>query len=171
MFLLTCFLFLKVTIQILELDIALFLETLLLKSWRVKGDRVIFSLGISYIPHCSNLYSLYLHMQSKKVEQGKTRNADIQRLSEKHLFKQPTCGPSSGLVELHLVQEANSTPGGGPTCQLTVGSVPLKIRADTFWHKSLEHFFNLMAEQDLRWRDEETGKKKMQWALLDPDSN
>lgn len=55
-----------------------------------------------------------------------------------------------------------SLPRWCPTCRLTVGHMPLRIRADTCWHGSLEHFFNLMAEQDFRWRDEETGKK-MQW--------
>lgn len=81
------------------------------------------------------------------------RKAEIHRLSAEHLFHQPSCGPCPGPVKLHLAREANCSPGAVSTCQLTVGWVPLR-KTDTFWHWPLEHFFNLMAEQDLRRRDE-----------------
>lgn len=52
---------------------------------------------------------------------------DIQSLSAEHLFKQPSCGPSPGPVELHLVWKVSCVSGGVPTCQLTVGQMPLSL--------------------------------------------
>lgn len=105
--------------------------------------------------HATELCSC-LQMQWRRVEQEADEKTEIQRLSAEHLFQQPSCEPSPGPLNLHLLWEVNCSPGGMPTCQLTVGYVPPRRRADTFWHRPLEHFFNLMAEQDLRWRDEET---------------
>lgn len=163
--------FFKVTIQISELHISLFSETYFLgfeelasvtQTW---GQYRSFKLG--NLLQCYSAVLISAHAVREGGAQGRW-GKQIQRLSAEHLFQQPSCGPSPGPIKLHLVWEANCSPGGVPTCQLTVGLVPLRIRADTFWHRPLEHFFNLMAET---W-DEEMRKhrkeKKMQRALLVP---
>lgn len=143
--------FSKVIIQIPQLYISLFqrlyflsfegLETVS----RTPGQQRNFLLGNL---HCWRALLIDIFTQGR-WNKGMMRKAETQRLSAEHLFQQPSCGPSPGPVKLHLAREANCSPGAVSTCQLTVGRVPLR-RADIFWHRPLEHFFNLMAEQDLR---------------------
>lgn len=86
------------------------------------------------------------------------KKAEMQRLSAEHLFQHPSCGPSPGPVKLHLVREVNCPPGGMPTCQLTVGHVPLGRRADIFgaglWSVSLTQWLSKTGNEEMRKQKE-----------------
>lgn len=95
-----------------------------------------------------------LAISTHKVKEGGApagQGKHTQRWTAEHLFRQPSCGSSPGPAKLHLLQEADCSPGGMSTCQLTVMLMPQR-KPDTFWHSSSEFFFffNLMAEQS--WR-------------------
>lgn len=94
-----------------------------------------------------------VHMQLGTRRKSKTNPESVcsASVAATQLWDYP--GPG----KFHLAWKLNCSPGGMPTCQLTVGLVPPR-RAETFWHCHLEHFSNLIVEQDLRGK--KTQKRK-----------